>query len=115
MCTSHKCSTLKWISLSGMPSIDVIRQSRLLIKGFPSFISRTKQKKTTIRNNNIPMDLTSLTKFHFCFSLSVFLQNPSQIPKTNFQCKGRPAGYYADIEAGESIYMQLCKLQLYCT
>lgn len=37
--------------------------------------------------------------FHF-FLLHIF-QNPSEIPKTNFQCKGRPAGYYADIEAGE--------------
>ncbi|XP_031633705.1 mucin-2 [Contarinia nasturtii] len=30
--------------------------------------------------------------------------NPSQIPKTNFNCKGRPAGYYADVQAGCQIY-----------
>lgn len=41
-------------------------------------------------------------EFHVLFIFLSF-QNPSQIPKTNFHCKGRPAGYYADIEAGEWI------------
>lgn len=42
------------------------------------------------------MNLNSIKCQYF-----LYFQNPSQIPKTNFQCKGRPAGYYADVEAGE--------------
>lgn len=41
------------------------------------------------------------------FIVWFFLQNLNRIPKTQFQCKGRPAGYYADVQAGEHIWQSI--------
>ncbi|XP_055301811.1 mucin-2-like [Sitodiplosis mosellana] len=58
---------------------------------------------TSISMSRLAIGL-QLMIFTFVAGQNELFSNPSQIPKTNFHCKGRPAGYYADVEAGCQVY-----------
>lgn len=57
-----------------------------------------------VQLNNLNRNNKNCDQFSVCF-INLYLQESSLVPRTNFECGKRAAGYYADIEAGCQVYL----------